>query len=108
VVQIPEDKDNDEIVPFVVSDLPTDASQIKKLVKKFTKGHSDEAEHVAQLVLRRVRDLHDPLGSSSETDEKVVVWNKFILGLLEVWLRSEDSIAKVYKNHLQEIISQQD
>jgi hypothetical protein len=51
-----------------------------------------------------MRDFHHPDGTLTDKTEKVDKWtkfNRFILALLNLWLKSEDEeVKKVYETHL--------
>lgn len=80
-------------VPFVIKTLPSRHKDLIKLVETY--GESE-----LNTILCRLRDYHDPLATEREPEP----WNKFVLVLLNTWNQSSVDSAKVYANHLKEIL----
>ena len=87
--------EQDSAVPFVIKTLPSRQSDLIKLVKTYW-------ESEINTILCRLRDYHDPLATESQPEP----WNKFVLVLLSAWNESSGDSAKVYANHLKEILGQ--
>ena len=75
--------DDDSVVPYVLKELPSTKKEVQALVKKYTEDKEEkETAKIANLVIQRLRDYHDPLATGSEESEEVKPWNQFVMALL--------------------------